>query len=70
MTQKDMVLQYMLDNGSISQWEAMRDIGCLRLSARINDLRKAGHRIITVMETRPNRYGKPVSYARYREVQQ
>lgn len=65
MTQTDMVLQYMRDSGSISPWEAMRDLGCMRLAARISDLKKAGHRIIAVRETVENRYGKTVSYARY-----
>lgn len=51
MTQTDRVLMYMRDFGSISQVEAMRDLGCMRLAARISDLKRkrlrdsAGHGI-------------------------
>lgn len=40
MTQTDRVLMYMRDFGSISPLEAMRDLGCMRLAARISDLKK------------------------------
>lgn len=66
MTQSEMILRYMHENGSITQWEAMREFGCMRLGARIYDLKQAGTRIITESQTEKNRYGKPVTFARYR----
>ena len=66
MTQKEMVLRYMRECGSITPWEAMREFGCMRLGARIYDLKREGFGIITEIETRKNRFGKRVSYARYR----
>lgn len=66
MTQCDMILRYMQDTGSITPWEAMREFGCMRLGARIYDLRRRGLDITKETETSRNRYGKRVSYAKYR----
>ena len=68
MTQCDMILRYMQDTGSITPWEAMREFGCMRLGARIYDLRRRGLDITKETETSRNRYGKRVRYARYRVV--
>ena len=65
MTQCDMILAYLIENGSITQLEAAEEFGCWRLGARIWDLRHAGHEIKSEMVTKKNRYGKPVSFARY-----
>lgn len=65
MTQTAMVQDYMERFGSISPVEAYADLGCMRLGARIADLKKAGVPIRREMETRKNRFGKNVSYARY-----
>ena len=66
MTQCDMILRYMQDTGSITPWEAMREFGCMRLGARIYDLKRQGVPIITDCVSEKNRYGKRVRYARYR----
>lgn len=67
MTQNEMVLELLKDPAvtSLTAAYAMTEIGCFRLASRINDLRKAGHKIITHFETKHNRFGKPVSFARY-----
>lgn len=65
MTQSDMILLYMHRNGSITQEDADRDLGCKRLAARIKDLKKTGIPIETVLEKGKNRWGKPTRYARY-----
>lgn len=65
MTQQDMILQYMQDTGSITPLDALREFGCMRLGARIFDLKRRGHEITRVMEARENRYGKTVRFARY-----
>ena len=65
MTQTDMILLYMHRNGSITQDDADRDMGCKRLAARIMDLKKTGITIETVLEKGKNRWGKPTRYARY-----
>lgn len=65
MTQQQMVLAYIEQNGSITNRQAMIDLGVGRLPSRVNELRASGHKIITVMESAPNRYGKMTRYARY-----
>lgn len=65
MNQTAMIQEYMERFGSISPVEAYSDLGCMRLGARIADLKKSGLHIDRKMETRKNRYGKKVSYARY-----
>ena len=64
-TQCDRIIQYIEDFGSITQMEALIDLGCMRLASRISELRKAGHKITRVMETTKNRYGESVRFARY-----
>ena len=66
MTQCERVLQYMQDFGSINPMQALGDLGCYRLGARIWDLRHGGHRITRRMVAAKNRYGESVSYAEYR----
>nr|DAP66175.1 MAG TPA: helix-turn-helix domain protein [Caudoviricetes sp.] len=68
MKQTERILQYMRDFGSITQLEAIRDISCMRLGARIFDLKREGYAIKKETETSKNRYGEDTSYARYRLV--
>ena len=64
-TQCDKVLHYMRQFGSITQLEALSDIGCMRLASRISDLRQQGYAIGRRMKTGKNRYGESVSFAEY-----
>ena len=66
MTQTQMVLKYIEDNGSISAAEAFYHLGVSRLSARIFDLRRQGHKIVNETVTGVNRHGTRVRYDRYR----
>ena len=68
VTQKEMALQYMQDFGSITQLEALRDLGIMRLTARIWELIRDGWPIFADMECAPNRYGQDTRYARYRRA--
>ena len=60
-----MILQYMREHGSITAMDAIREFGCLRLAARISDLRWDGYNIETEFEFGENRQGDSVRYARY-----
>ena len=64
-TQCVKVLEYMKTFGSITQLEALRDIGCMRLASRISDLRQQGIAIGRRIKTAKNRYGDSVSFAEY-----
>ena len=64
-TQCEKVLEYMRRFGSITQLEALHDIGCMRLASRISDLRAQGYPISRRIKTSKNRYGETVSFAEY-----
>ena len=66
VTQGAKILKYMQDYGSITPVEAFRDLGVMRLGARIYDLEQQGVKIIHERETSKNRMGEKVSYSRYR----
>lgn len=59
-SQNKRILAYMKWNGSITPLEALNSIGCMRLSARIAELRKQGFNIVTMTETKNGK-----RYARY-----
>jgi hypothetical protein len=65
-SQKDLILEYMKKNGSITPLEAQRYIGCMRLGARIWDLRRDGHNIIRELVSVPTRNGGHTLIAKYR----
>lgn len=65
MTQKDMVLDYIRDFGSITPMDAFRDLGITRLAAVVCRLRREGHDIHKEREHALNRYGQNVRYVRY-----
>jgi len=56
ITQTKRVLDYMIEHGSISQQEAIREFNCYRLAAKIFDLRKEGYVIITEKKPFRNEY--------------
>lgn len=70
MSQVTMIRQHLLEVGSITPSTAIEEYGCFRLSARIADLRRMGMNIVTESETRINRFGRKVRFARYRVEQQ
>lgn len=63
-TQAEEILQYMRDYGSITQLQALSDIGCLRLASRITEL-SAGYKIDKRMIKVKNRRGESCSVAEY-----
>ena len=65
MTQKELVIQYITDFGSITPMEAFGDLGITKLATRISEMRKEGMQFKIDMVKRKNRYGKPVRFARY-----
>jgi len=65
ITQKDRIINYIREFGSISSWEAYSDLGITQLGARIDQLKKEGHEFKTEWETSTNRYGETVTYKRY-----
>ena len=66
-TQNSKVLRYIEEHGSITPLEAMR-FGCMRLAARLKDLRTAGHAIESEMVSMVDEDGEITRYARYRKA--
>lgn len=64
-TQSDRVLDYIIKYGSITQLEALQDLGVMRLASRISDLKKQGYPIASTVEAVKNRYGENCYIKRY-----
>lgn len=65
-TQNERILDYIAEFGSINQYEALQDLGVMRLASRISDLRKKGYNITSEMEIVKNRYGEKCYIKRYK----
>ena len=64
-TQKDRVLQYMKEEGSITRLQAATELGCFELSSRIGELEAQGIKIRRERVAELNRYGDKCSVAKY-----
>jgi len=65
MSQKDRIMRYLGENGTITPLEALEELGVYRLASRISELRDTGHRIETHLIDRTNRYGDKIRFAKY-----
>jgi hypothetical protein len=66
LNQNERILEHLKKYGSITPKEANAEYGVMRLGARIHDLKKAGHAILTTNEKALNKYGEKIHYARYK----
>ena len=64
-TQNQRIIDYMTEFGGITQLEALRDLGCMRLASRISDLRRRGYIIKSERVAVKNRYGEKSYIKRY-----
>ena len=64
-TQAQRILDYIEQFGSITQYDALRDLGVMRLASRISELRKQGHKITGETVGVKNRYGETVNVKQY-----
>lgn len=65
-TQNERILEYMAIFGSITQLEALQDLGVMRLASRISDLRRLGYPIMSETAVVKNRFGESCYIKRYR----
>ena len=65
MTQREQILQYIKDFGSITPMQAFADLGITKLATRISEMRKDGMEFRIETMRGKNRYGKPTHYAKY-----
>lgn len=66
MTQTQKIYKYLKQYGSITPLEALQEFGCMRLAARISDLRSMGVKIKAQTARSINQYGEVVHFAKYR----
>lgn len=64
-TQSARILKYLRDFGSITQLEALKDLGVMRLASRVSELRKNGINIESDFVTVTNRYEEKCQIKRY-----
>lgn len=64
-TQTQRVLDYIDEFGSITQLDALRELGVMRLASRISDLKRQGVPIVSEIEAVKNRYGENCYIKRY-----
>lgn len=65
-SQSQRVLDYIAQYGGITQYEALRDLGVMRLASRISELRKKGHKFTTEWVGVENRFGETCKVKRYK----
>ena len=64
-TQTQMILEHLKKHGSITPLQALDEYSCMRLGARIYDLRIAGWPIMKTIEEGQNKFGEKTHFAKY-----
>ena len=65
MTQCELVLKWLNEEGSITTFQAFTELGITRLASRIWDLRQQGYEIGQETVTKRNRFGEVVHFKKY-----
>ena len=65
-SQNQRIIDYINEFGSITQFEALRDLGVMRLASRISDLKRLGYPVESEMVVVINRYGEECRIKSYR----
>ena len=64
-TQNERILEYINEFGSITQLEALKELGVMRLASRVSDLRRRGFPIVSETVAVKNRFGEDCYIKRY-----
>ena len=64
-TQRQLILKYIQDFGSITPMDAFFDLGITKLATRISEMRRDGMQFKIDTVKSKNRYGKTVHFAKY-----
>lgn len=70
LTQRDMVLNYIREYGSISSWDAYRDLGITQLATRISELKDHDYKFTKERIYTKTRFGVPTHYDKYKLVEE
>lgn len=63
--QRQRIINYIREFGSITSKEAYDDLGITQLATRIKELKEQGYEFKTEWENSKNRYGERVDFKRY-----
>lgn len=63
--QRQRIINYIREFGSITSKEAYDDLGITQLATRIKELKEQGYEFKTEWENNKNRYGERVDFKRY-----
>lgn len=66
LTQKDRILLWLANYGSITSWDAYRELGITQLGTRIFELKDLGYRFSKERVYTKNRFGYPSHYDIYK----
>lgn len=64
-TQRDRVLQYIMEHGYITSYKAYKEIGCTQLATRISELKDRGYLFRKERVKTVNMYGDPTHFDMY-----
>ena len=70
ISQKQRVIKYIKDFGSITTFQAYSDLGVTRLSAVMYNIKKDGIKVKTETGKAKNRYGEDTHFAIYSFIEQ
>lgn len=65
LTQKQKVVKYIQKYGSITSWEAYKNLGITQFATRVKELKMEGYEFKTQWESKINVDGKLVRFKRY-----
>ncbi len=65
ITQRQSIIKYMREFGSITSWEAYTKLGVTQFATRVKELKEEGYLFITKWEKKKNKEGKLVKFKRY-----
>lgn len=69
MNQRQQILKYIEDFGSITSYQAYIDLGITQLATRLKELKEQGYQFRYEWIKKKNRYGKPVRFKKYKLVE-
>lgn len=65
VNQRQRIIDYINQFGSITSKDAYDDLGITQLATRIKELKEQGYKFETKWESSKNRYGEKVDFKRY-----
>lgn len=65
LSQHDLIMDYLMQFGSITPFEAFTDLGITKLATRVSEMKRIGIRFKTEKVESKNRFGKTVKFAKY-----